>query len=214
MQNTIKALYTKRAVLYHRLFIDVFNFKGRFEKFFRETNYLHSQIKVLDAGCGTGAISRILHRVATQKGLSGITYHAFDFTPAMLDEFKRWMLKENIHDIDLKQADLLDPKPLASDWREYDLIVCFGVLEYIPKEQLEQTLRYLASLLNKSGVLIISVTRRNLFTTIFIGWWWKARTFREQEIRGACQNTGLVIIRESGLGIIYNPLILELKKII
>jgi cyclopropane fatty-acyl-phospholipid synthase-like methyltransferase len=109
--------------------------------YFRENAYLHPVMKILDAGCGTGVVTKVLYDLARRKGFADITFHGFDLTQAMLDIFRRWMDKEAIRDIQLKQADVLDlENQLLKDWAGYDLIVSSAMLEYIPREKLNQTL--------------------------------------------------------------------------
>lgn len=188
--NEVQKLYTKKAPLYHHFFIDFLGLGRKLKRFFLKSNYLHSRLKILDAGCGTGIATRILYNIAQEKEYKEITFHAFDITPAMLDIFRRWITDENAKNIILKQADVLDLKNLPLDWKEYDLIVSEGMLEYLPKDKIQQVMNNLKQLLRENGRLLVFITRRNIVTKLIVERWWKANIYEEKEIKQIFQNIG------------------------
>jgi ubiquinone/menaquinone biosynthesis C-methylase UbiE len=130
-------LYTQKAKLYQFFFVDFLKWGKVLETFFQEKAYLRSGMKILDAGCGTGIVTKVLYGLARRKGFDGITFHGFDLTPAMLELFQQWMQKEGVQDIQLQQANVLDlENKLPENWIGYDLIVSSAMLGYIPEEKL------------------------------------------------------------------------------
>lgn len=188
--NEVQKLYTKRAYLYHRLFVDFFRWGKKLERFFQKSDYLRPNLKILDAGCGTGIVTRVLYDIAREKGYEGITFHGFDITPAMLDIFREWIAKKRAKGISLEQADVLNLKNLPPNWKEYDLIVSSGMLEYLPKDKMRQALNNLRQLLKKDGRLLVFITRRNVATKLLVELWWKANIYDEKEIKQIFQEIG------------------------
>ena len=62
MSNNIEVqkLYAKRADFYERLFINFLGWRKELETFFWKSDYIHPNFKVLDAGCGTGVVTKTL----------------------------------------------------------------------------------------------------------------------------------------------------------
>src|SRR3989338_3234169 len=60
--KTIEQLYTKKTSFYHHFFIDALGYGKGLEKFFENYSYLKENIKILDAGCGTGIIITLLRK--------------------------------------------------------------------------------------------------------------------------------------------------------
>ena len=160
----------------------------KLKRFFLASNYLRPYLKILDAGCGTGVVTRILYAITHKKGYEEITFHGLDFTPAMLNIFHKWILNKGVNNIILKQADVLDLKNLSPDWKNYDLIVSEGMLEYLPKDKISQALNNLKQLLKDGGKLLVFITRRNIITTLLVKRWWKANIYDEEEIKQIFQN--------------------------
>ena len=63
----IQQIYTKKADLYHKVFFDVLKYDKAVKSFFEKENYLDKDCKVLDAGCGSGLITKILVGISKQK---------------------------------------------------------------------------------------------------------------------------------------------------
>ncbi len=185
-----KELYTKRASQYERVFIDFLGWDKQLKAFFEKSSYLHSNMKVLDAGCGTGAITRTLHELAQQKGLGGLQFHAFDFSASMLEIFGQWLKEQGIGGVELVEADVLKLEALPPHWKEYDLIVTSTMLEYLPREQVKDALANLKCLLRADGVLLVLITKRNLITGWLAGRWWKANLYTKNEIQRALEEAG------------------------
>ncbi len=193
--HPIQKLYTNRGALYQRLFVDFLGWGRELEAFLGRSGYLHPNSKILDAGCGTGIITRILYQLAQEKGYAGIQFHAFDLTQNMLEIFQQWITEQGASHIELVQADVLETKVLPSHWKEYDLIVSSTMLEYLPKNQVKDALTSLKQLLGNGGILLILITRRNLITRWLAGKWWKTNTYEEGEIQTLLQDVGFEKIK-------------------
>ncbi len=189
-ENQAQQLYTEKASFYERVFVNFLGWGKEVESFFQKTNYLQSGMKILDAGCGTGIITRTLHQLAIKNNYHRITFHAFDLTQNMLAIFQQWITKQKANDIELRQADVLQIETLPSSWRNYDLIVSSAMLEYLPKNKVAQALANLKSLLRTEGILLVIMTKRNLLTWLFAKKLWKANIYKENEIQPLFHEAG------------------------
>lgn len=210
-QNEVQKLYERRGKFYHNLFVDFLGLGKRFEKFFLKSNYLKSGIKVLDAGCGSGALLIALYEVAHKRSFKNITYHGFDLTQTMLDHFSALNGIRGISDIELRKADLMHVYQLPKEWRNYDIIISNGMLEYISEPEFVKALQNLKLLLKNDGTLLIFACKKNILTSFLIEWWWKARTFKVNEINIALQRAGFTKIKINSFGPINNMLFIEAK---
>lgn len=177
----VQKLYTGRASFYERFFINFLGWGRELEAFFRESSYLTPNSKVLDAGCGTGIVTKTLYKLAKEKG-EHVNFHAFDLTQRMLDIFSEWIAAERAENIELKQADVLELQLLPPQWSEYDLIVSSTMLEYLPKSKVSEALANLRKLLKSGGTLLVFITKRSFVTKWLAGRWWKTNTYTKSEI--------------------------------
>ena len=166
-------------------------------------------MKILDAGCGTGAVTKVLYDLAHQQGLQEISLHAFDLTPAMLDLFGAWVEKEGAKNIALQQANVLDlENQIPPHWKSFDLIVSSAMFEYIPKENLGQALRNLKRLLHENGRLLVFVTRRTWIASWTGALWWRTNLFDPDELEGELQQAGFKTVQfkklPEGLGCFHD----------
>jgi cyclopropane fatty-acyl-phospholipid synthase-like methyltransferase len=163
--------------------------------FFQANVSLHPGMKILDAGCGTGSVTRGLYGLADEQGIEPITFHAFDLTPAMLDLFRRWIQKKGARAIYLRQANVLDlENSLPPDWKGYHLIVSSALLEYIPKEQISSALGHLKGLLAEDGRLLVVVTKRTRIAQWTGAKWWGTNLFDPDEVEVHLRQAGFTAI--------------------
>jgi cyclopropane fatty-acyl-phospholipid synthase-like methyltransferase len=180
----IEGLYTEKASFYDRFFIDILGYRNGLKIFFENYSYLKDNFKILDAGCGTGLLIRVLTGIAKKEKFKDIKYHGFDLTQAMLNLFKQWIPKGYDQTIMLQKADvLLLDEQLPKDWKNYDLIVSSAMLEYIPKPKISQAIHNVKSLLKEDGTILIFITRKNLIMRLLIKIWWKANMYDKNEIK-------------------------------
>ncbi len=181
--NQAEELYTEKASLYDRFFIGFLGWGKQLKAFFQKTNYLHPNMKVLDAGCGTGAITQALYELTQKRRYEGLQFHAFDISESMLEIFQQWISARGASNIQLAKADVLKTDALQPNWQEYDLIVTSTMLEYLPRPKVKNALLNLKALLKSDGMLLVFVTKRNLITRWLAGRWWKANLYTKSEIQ-------------------------------
>jgi ubiquinone/menaquinone biosynthesis C-methylase UbiE len=212
--NSVQELYNERASFYDRLFIDFLGWGKELKTFFQKSDYLHPNAKILDAGCGTGIITRVLYQLAADNHYEGIQFHAFDLTQSMLDVFQQWIADQQAHNIELSQADVLELSEVPTHWGEYDLIVSSTMLEYLPPQKVKNALANLSVLLKPGGALLVFVTRRNLLTRWVAKKWWKTNVYEENEIHRFFQVLGFQHIesRKLSAGWSNSIMVIEVKK--
>jgi cyclopropane fatty-acyl-phospholipid synthase-like methyltransferase len=194
-ESRIQRFFTDRARLYDNIFLGLFRYGDGLRAFFSGTHYLRSDMKILDAGCGSGAVTRAMYAVAQKRALRQIVFHGFDLTPAMLDRFRGWIAAERAAGIELREVSVRRLDSLSGEWRDYDLIVSSGMLEYLPRNELSKTLLGLRHLLKPEGSLLVFITRRNFIMRWLIEAWWKTTAYERDEMRRKFQNAGFPTIR-------------------
>ena len=180
-QSQVQSLYTNHRKLY-TIFAHGTGYHRAIKKFFYQANYLQSSMHILDAGCGTGLVTKIIYNLALYKNKKDLFFHGFDLTPTMLTPFHHWINKNNITNIRLVQADLCKPEQLPSHWHNFDMIIVSGMLEYIPKKDIELAINNLKNLLKPTGILLLFICNRNWLTHWIIYKWWKANLYLYEEI--------------------------------
>ena len=185
--------FTARARTYSR-FIRLVRYQQGLRACFEMSPLLRSGIRVLDAGCGTGAVLLALHETMLARGLDPGSLHGFDLTPAMLDRLYASLQARGIDGVELVQADVLKLDALPAAWNNYDLIVSASMLEYVPREQFVAALSGLRELLSESGSLCLFMTRDNWFMRQLIGRWWRSNLYTAQELKDAFAAAGFSAI--------------------
>lgn len=179
--GTPSELFTQRADSYSR-FIRVVLYSQGIRSYFLHSALLRPGLRVLDAGCGTGAVTLALREALILRGLSISTLHGFDLTPAMLDRFDQEMRARAISGVETTQADVLRLDDLPREWKNYDLIVSASMLEYLPRDRLPDALAGLRGLLAPGGSFVLLITRRNWLTRQLIGRWWHGNLYTASEL--------------------------------
>ncbi len=189
-KENAEQLFNNRAAQYQKVFIEFLNWGKQLDKFFKKTNYLQPNIKVLDAGCGTGAVTETLRRMAKEKGYTGIQFFGFDLSENMLNIFQQWIDKTAADNISLAKADVLDPNSLPAAWNSFDLIITSTMFEYLPRDKVKTALSKLKDRLKTDGTIVVIITKRNLLTAWFAGKWWKGNLYKKNEIKQAFVDAG------------------------
>lgn len=200
MTRPAQVLYTQKAKLYQFFFVDLLKWPEVLETFFAEQGYPRPGMKILDAGCGTGTVTRALFALARREGLPDITFHAFDLTPAMLDIFRDWIAQESAQNIHLRQADVLElERDLPPGWRAYDLIAASTLLEYISHQHLGLALRNLKGLLAQQGRLMLIVTKQTRLTHWLAARWWRTNLFDPAALEELLRQAGFREVQKKTL---------------
>jgi predicted TPR repeat methyltransferase len=97
---------------------------------------------VLDVGCGTGLVGRLLR----DRGFSGVI-RGLDISQASLDPARDGGAYDSV-----EQADLQQRLPLEDD--SVDAVVCVGVMTYLP--EVEAVWRELARVARPGGVVVVT----------------------------------------------------------
>jgi ubiquinone/menaquinone biosynthesis C-methylase UbiE len=86
--------------------------------------YINSGIRdIVEIGCGYGTFT-----IPTAKKIKGILY-TFDIEKEMLDIVKQKLIKENIHNVNLEQRDVLAHKTGLAD-NSIDYVLLFNILHH------------------------------------------------------------------------------------
>jgi len=209
--NRTQTLYTTRAPLYERLFVNFLGWGRELDTFFRKFHYLQPNMKILDAGCGTGIVTRTLYHIAHDQGYAGVAFHAFDLTPAMLAILRTWVTEHGATNVELQQADVLALAALPAHWHAYDLIVVATMLECLPKTQVPAALHHLKQLLRPNGILLVFLTRRTFLTKWLGERWWKTQVYDAAEMQLLLRRVGFGETRRKDLSSWWRHSILVLE---
>lgn len=181
--------FTERHELYAR-FIRWMRYPQGLRAVFLESPLLRAGLRILDAGCGTGALTLAVRDALGRRKMPPRVLQAFDLTPAMLDHFRASMRRRGIDDVDLAQADVLELDALPPGWTDYDLVVSASMLEYVPRERFVDALGGLRARLRAGGHFVLLMTRRNPLTRLLIGRWWASNLYTRTELGDAFRAAG------------------------
>jgi ubiquinone/menaquinone biosynthesis C-methylase UbiE len=182
-------LFTQRTNSYAR-FIRVVRYQEGLRSYFRRSPLLRFGLRVLDAGCGTGALTLALRDALLERGFPPASMHGFDLTPAMLDRFRHRLDVQAINGVELVQCDVLRLDALPTAWNNYDLLVSASMLEYVPRERFVAALSGLRGLLRTDGRFVLFVTKSNWLMRPLIGRWWDSHLYNAAELTRALGQAG------------------------
>jgi SAM-dependent methyltransferase len=155
-------------------------------------------LRVLEAGCGTGALTFAVLTAAAHRGSPLATLDAFDLTPVMLDRLRTELGRRAIGVVRLVEADVLRLHALPPTWRDYDLVASASMLEYVPRARFVEALAGLRARLRPGGAFVLFMTRRNPLTRILIGRWWASNLYTRRELAAAFRAAGFGAVRFPG----------------
>ena len=179
----VEKLYTEKLTPYRR-FISFFRSRDALRTLFDDSELVRPNLRILDAGAGFGTATFALLEALRSRNIDPEVIDAFDLTPAMLTQFRCALDSQNITQVRLKQANVLElDQQLPSSWRNYDLIISASMLE-------SKALSALCARLAPHGTLLVVITRKNWITKILIELWWQATRYWCQELRETCAAAG------------------------
>jgi ubiquinone/menaquinone biosynthesis C-methylase UbiE len=182
-------LFSRRTNSYVR-FIRLVRYQDALRSYFWRSPLLRSGLRVLDAGCGTGALTFAVREAFLRRGLTPGSIQGFDLTPAMLDCFRRRLDAQRIKGVELTQCDVLELDARPADWKDYDLVVSASMLEYVPRDRFVTALRGLRGLLRADGRFVLFITKRNWLMRPLIGRWWDCHLYSAAELTQALGQAG------------------------
>lgn len=192
MLTSAQQLYSTRWRFYVAM-IALIGHRRSLKRFFKKRNILTDGMKIVDAGCGSGALMRSLWELAQEQDLTDVHFLGFDLTPEMLDQSQKWIDDTHATHVHLSQADLMN-LPLTDDLRQADLLVTAGMLEYIPKDQFVEALRHLRGLLKNDGRLFVFVSRTGFHNELLVGHLWHANLYSQQDLLASFQEAQLLVV--------------------
>ena len=184
-------LFSRRADSYVR-FISFVRYSQGIRSYFLRSALLRPRLRVLDAGCGTGALTLALREALVRRGMPPSALHGFDLTPTMLERLHTRLRTQAIGGVETRQADVLDLDQLPASWKGYDLVVSASMLEYVPPDRLAEALAGLRGLLAPEGRFVLFITRRNWLTRPLIGRWWQGNLYDEAQLSERFRQAGFV----------------------
>ena len=163
MNRDPKAFFTDEAARYDE-YVSSFHYAEGILAYFERAKWLRSDLRILDAGCGSGLPGLALLEAIERCGLVTGRVEGFDLTPAMLELYREKLARRGIEGVELREANVLELEQLPESWTDYDLVLSASMLEYIPRARLAEALAELRSRLTDGGRLVLFMTRRNWIT--------------------------------------------------
>src|SRR5215470_5865830 len=186
----VEKLYTEKLSTYRR-FISFFRSRDALRTLLDDSGLVRPNLRILDAGAGFGTATFALLEALRSRNIDPEAIDAFDLTPAMLAQFRCALDSQNITQVRLKQANVLElDQQLPSSWSNYDLIISASMLEYVARPDLSNALSVLRALIAPQGTLLVVITRKNWITKILIELWWQAGRYSQQELREILTTAG------------------------
>jgi cyclopropane fatty-acyl-phospholipid synthase-like methyltransferase len=112
----------------------------------------------------------------------------------MLDHLHSTLALRGILDVELQQANVLDLDGLPTAWTDYDVIVSAAMLEYIERSRFVDALKAVRARLSRNGSIVLFITRRNFFTRVLVGYWWKSNLYTRDELAESFLKAGFTRI--------------------
>jgi cyclopropane fatty-acyl-phospholipid synthase-like methyltransferase len=174
--------------LYEVCFFHLSSYRAAVRASLASTVKLKAGDRVLDAGCGTGLVTRALFAQAEAANISGVTFHAFDLTPQMIGRLEAWVSPGT--GVETALFNVLDLEARPPGWDVYDHIVTAAMMEYLPRASLATALEGLGKLLKPDGSVLLFITRRNRVTELIVGKLWRSNLYSREELSAVISDAG------------------------
>jgi len=184
-----RGFFTDRHASYAR-FIKAMHYPQGLRAFWLASPLLRPGLRILEAGCGTGALTLAVWDASVRRGATPKVLDAFDLTPAMLDRLRSTLTRRGIEGVALREANVLHLETLPAGWRDYDLVVTASMLEYVPRDRFVDALVGLRTLLRPGAHLVLFITRRNPLTHVLVGRLWASNLYTRSELTEAFGRSG------------------------
>jgi SAM-dependent methyltransferase len=184
-----RAFFTARHATYSR-FIRAVRYPQGLRAFWLASPLIRPGLRILEAGCGTGALTLAVLDACAHRHATPEVFHAFDLTPAMLGQLGAALRRRGLESVQLAEANVLELDALPGDWRDYDLVVTASMLEYVARDRFADALAGLRARLRPGGQLVLFITRRNPLTRWLIGRWWASNLYTKSELSDAFARAG------------------------
>jgi ubiquinone/menaquinone biosynthesis C-methylase UbiE len=183
--------YDKLVADRYQTFINLFLYPQGMRHFILGHVTLKDGQKILDAGCGTGIISRAMAEKGARENLSHLEQYAFDISPAMLEVFR----SACNFPVDLRR---LDVRTLPYPENHFDLILTAAMLEYVPN--IAEALSSLKRTLKSGGLMYIFMSRKSALNDLLFRPFGKPRCYSPRELTSILKGIGFSNIHRESFG--------------
>lgn len=139
-------VYQDLADIYHFLYGNTYNYEGQADV--AEENASETVSRVVDGGCGTGGLTRILAERFAESEIIGV-----DLNSSMLDIARGNIEHENV---EFREMNILDLEDKA------DVFTFFGTTPHLEKDELEELFEKIHSTLSNNGVFVFDFKSPNV----------------------------------------------------
>jgi SAM-dependent methyltransferase len=180
--------YTTLAPVYDLLVLRLLFYERAVDSFIARLPFPRDQqLRVLDAGCGTG-----LYTFAVLKRFPRARVTAFDVNAAMLERLRGKLAARGLAtSVRVESADV--SRPLRFGDERFDLVVAGGVLEHVDPGA---AVRNLAVSLAPDGTFLHAAIRDNV-PGRFAAWFWRCRPLSRSRMIAAFGDAGLRLADET-----------------
>lgn len=151
-KNT-RDIFDSCAKLYQDNFMEPLQYQPSLDLF---SEFLTSDLKVLDVGCGPGNLSAYLQKICPEIEIFGI-----DLSSKMLEFAKANLPAAEFQQMDCRNIDRFQKK--------FDAVICGFCLPYLSKEEAVDFLQKVAKILNSEGVLYLSTMVADKYSSAWVG---------------------------------------------
>lgn len=161
--------------------------------------------KVLDIGCGFGWVELL----GIKRGVKEIV--GIEPTKQDIETARKFVRDKRVK---FKVASAIE---LPFEDKYFDTVVCFEVIEHIPKGTEEKMFSEIRRVLKNNGVLYLSTPYNSFFATIFDPAWWLIghRHYSQDRLRNYGEKNGFKVLDvyvKGGWGVIISSLNMYFSK--